>query len=590
MHIINNFLDFLLEKTTSGKLRIYYSDKLRDMFKEIKFRDPRNIVSILLDMENKEDYLDSYTLVDVTDKNDTISFIQVNRILRGEDWSRDEHPTELKSNILDKENEYWKKARTDMGLGRWANRIISEIYNKPISPSQISRLVDFYRSIFDEENVDLFEVISGEEIKKWYLEDNYARNIGQLGNSCMKHDYCQSYFDIYTQNPEVCKLLLYYSDTTKTQILGRSLLWELKSGEKYQDRIYASFDSDMFKIENWAESRGYITYPSLNENEYVQVKAKDYKEYPYMDTFLVYNIENGLLSNNEDLWPTEGYIKIQETDGTYISDDVVFSEYNEYYIPKQEAIKAIGKFGEDFFYKNQVVEIKGIYYHKDITSWSSILKKSVLNRELVNSRVLGDILDPEDERVIKIYQDRGKKLYDWTVLDKENTWVKEGDIYFDPSFYIDNPYGDDKIFTSEHRYLYEKIKNELNISSHEDMIKIIKDVYKSEEYDKYYLVDFIDNNNYFRTSILGVYWGFPKDENIKAEDLILGALAFCITNRKYNFVEISKLVDPKIGEKYSNYGRRDIWLMGRIKTLFSEIDYNKVSDKLYKLYLYNRGL
>ena len=38
MYKIDKFLDFLLEKVSSGKVRIYYSDKLREIFKEIKFR------------------------------------------------------------------------------------------------------------------------------------------------------------------------------------------------------------------------------------------------------------------------------------------------------------------------------------------------------------------------------------------------------------------------------------------------------------------------------------------------------------------------------------------------------------------------
>jgi hypothetical protein len=595
MYKIDNFLDFLLEKATSGKARIYYSDKLREIFKEIKFRDKGNIVSILLNIENKEDYLDSYTLVDVTDKNDTISFIQVNRIIRGEGWSVDNHPNELSDDILNKNSEYWKKTRTDIGLGRWATRVINEVYNKTVLPSQVSRLVDFYRSIFDEENVDLFEVVSGEEIKKWYLEDNYARNIGHLGNSCMKHNYCQTYFHIYTENPEVCKLLIYYNDTTKTKILGRSLLWELKDGSKYQDRIYASYDSDKFKIQNWAEEKGYITYPNLEDTAYVQVKAKDYIEYPYMDTFLVYNRKKGLLSNIEHFWPEEGYIKIRETDGTYVSDDVVFSEHNDEYISKTEAVKAISGFTngepfEDYFYKSQVVSIRGVYYNENITSWSSTLEIYVLNREKVNSRVLEDILDPQDERVIKIYQDRQKKYYDYTVIDFKHTWAKEGDTYYDTNFYIDNPYGDGKIFYSEEKGLRMKIENELNISTYEDMINIVKNVYESKEYDAKYIIDFITNDNYYKGSIQGVYWGFDKDQNIKPEDLVLGALTSCMTGWRNNFAELSLKIDEEIGNKYLSYNKRSIWLFSRIKKLYDNLDYSKISDKIYKLYLYNKIL
>lgn len=599
MYKIDKYLDFLLEKNTLGKLRIYYSDKLREMFKEIKFRDPGNIVSILLNIENKDEYLDSYTLVDVTDKNDTISFIQVNRIIRGEGWTED-HSTELDSSILDKDNDYWKKARTSVGLGRWATRVISEVYNKIILPSDVSRLVDFYRSVFDEENLDLYEVVSGEEIKKWYLEDNYYKNIGQLGNSCMKHDYCQDYFSIYTENPEVCKLLVYFKDTTKTKILGRSLLWKLTNGKIYQDRIYASYDSDILKMKEWAKSKGYLTRDDLDDTtSYVQVKAKDYIEYPYMDTFLVYNMNTGLLSNDEDLWPDEGYIKLQETDGTYQSDQVVWSNYNDEYISKDQAIKAIGKNGEDYFYKQQVHYIKGVYYQEDLVSFSSTLKSYVLNREAVWSRVIGDTLDPDDERVIKIYQDRDKKLYDWSTINHPETWVKEGDTYYHSNFYIKNPYGDGYIFIKENKDLRNKIEKELNIPSLKDvttedyrniMVNIIKDIYENDDYDKEYVINYIINSKRYKEGIQGIYWGFTKEENIKPENLILAILVSSITNWSYDFEEVAKLINAELGDLYNKYKRRNIWLGDRIKNLYLGIDYSKVSDRLYKLYLYNKVL
>lgn len=593
MYKLDKYLDFLLEKSSGGKLRIYYSNKLREMFKEIKFRDPGNIVSTLLSIENKDEYLDNYTLVDVTDKNDTISLIQVNRIMRGENWSGENHPTQLDKSILDEQGDYWKKARTSIGLGRWANRVMSEVYNKAVSPSDISRLVDFYRSIFDEENVDLFEVVSGEDIRKWYLEYNYKKKIGQLGNSCMKYDYCQDYLNIYTENPDVCKLLVYYGDTTKTNIIGRSLLWELTTGEKYQDRIYANHDSDMLIMKKWAKDQGYdFFYPDLDDEgtKYVQIKKGDYNEYPYMDTFLVYNTEKGLLSNDEDLWPNDGYIKIQETDGTYISDQAVWSEYNGEYIPKDQAIKAIGKYDEDYFYQNQVQNIKGVYYHEDLLSFSSTLKKYVLNRESVLSRVIGDILDPDDESVIKIYQDRNKRLFDWSTINNPETWVKEGDIYYHSDFYIKDPYGEGYIFTNENINLKNKIKEELNITSIFDMINIIKDVYNENDYNKEYVIDYITNSKKFKEGIKGIYWGFTKEENIKPEDLVLAILVSPITNWKYNYEEASKLIDPDLGEKYFKYRRRNLWLAERIKDLYLGIDYSKVSDKLYKLYLYNKVL
>jgi hypothetical protein len=46
--------------------------------------------------------------------------------------------------------------------------------------------------------------------------------IQEIGQSCMKYDRCQEYFDIYIENPDVCSL--FFKDPVESSIHGRALL------------------------------------------------------------------------------------------------------------------------------------------------------------------------------------------------------------------------------------------------------------------------------------------------------------------------------------------------------------------------------
>ena len=89
------------------------------------------------------------------------------------------------------------------------NRVF-EKSGKSITSQEVEKFVNSYKTRFkmmiDMES--LFEFVKGEDIRKWYLEDNYQLIRGQLGNSCMRYNKCQSYLDIYTKNPDVCQLLI----------------------------------------------------------------------------------------------------------------------------------------------------------------------------------------------------------------------------------------------------------------------------------------------------------------------------------------------------------------------------------------------
>ena len=201
--------------------------------------------------------------------------------------------------------------KSEVRLGRFLNRFIAAI-GKTYSAATIEKFVNLYEAeaMLRKNVFDNFKVVEGEDIRKWYHEKYYeGDSSGQLSNSCMRYSNCQDFFDIYVQNPEVCKMLIYINDYN--ELRGRALLWTLADGTKYMDRIYTSKDSYDTLFLKWGGKNGYIK--SIVNSSVVNVKAKDYELYPYMDTFVFYDAEEGKLSNSRIF--QKPYAQLDETDG-----------------------------------------------------------------------------------------------------------------------------------------------------------------------------------------------------------------------------------------------------------------------------------
>ena len=208
MRFLSNYLDFIFEAVAKKEMRLYYSDEFRKLLDKVSKNN--KYAKFLLSAEDSNQITDIYTLVDITDKNDTISFIQVNRILRSNPDTKT-YPNDdvyfLPRNITnDKSNEFWNKGRTEISIGRWLRRIVTEVHKSSITDADIETFVNQYKAAVD--GINNFELVNGEDIKKWYHENNYLERRGQLGNSCMRYNSCQSFLDIYVKSPEVCQLLI----------------------------------------------------------------------------------------------------------------------------------------------------------------------------------------------------------------------------------------------------------------------------------------------------------------------------------------------------------------------------------------------
>jgi hypothetical protein len=157
-----------------------------------------------------------------------------------------------------------------------------------------------------------FEIVQGNEIKKWYLEDNYVFGHGTLNKSCMRYERTQKRINFYVNNSDVCKLLILKPNKESKQIIGRALLWDTNKG-KYLDRIYTKNTNDEYLFKMYSKifiSNKILFYNKKHQRLKVKLKQKniikniinyyklkDPKNYPFMDTFKFYSLSNNTLYN-----------------------------------------------------------------------------------------------------------------------------------------------------------------------------------------------------------------------------------------------------------------------------------------------------
>jgi len=242
--------------------------------------------------------------------------------------------------------------RSEVKLGRFINKLV-DIYSKSdtlknsdnsydevpffdFKASDIEKFVNAYTAkvLFEQNALDRFKVVSGEEIRKWYDEKNYS-NInggGQLNSSCMRHSRCQKYFDIYVDNPKVCQLLILMDGTDK-KILGRALLWKTERGVNFMDSVYTEKDNYMKLFKQWGEQNNYKmkSYDYRGEEVIVKVKPKLYSSYPYMDTLSCYAPVKGILSNITVDYDSYPDLKVDRTFKSIVKDldNIVLSVFKK---------------------------------------------------------------------------------------------------------------------------------------------------------------------------------------------------------------------------------------------------------------------
>jgi len=496
------YLEFISESVAKISLPYYYSNRFRDLLKNIskKGGSASKVTDFLLSCENIEGVTDDITFVDMTDKNDMVSFIQVNRVKRIYDKDKvgDESWKDFVNWLWEDElSDVWTKQRTQIGVGRFITRISGKS-SIGIKDSEREDFVNVYKSTFDliRSGESNFELVTGEKIKHWYLVDNYEIQRGQLGNSCMRYARCQSYFDIYTKNPNQVSLLILKSENDSSKIVGRALVWKLTSGEYLMDRVYSieDYDVNLFldysKKRNWRDKEN-MTYSEMNKIE-VKLDRCRFDDYPYMDTFCCLNCETGILSPNEDKWPEKGWWKLRDTNGGYDGDNMVWSNYHDEYISRDDA--TFCENDNDWVTSDNAIylEYKDIYaspneevIHCNYNSSTYYLDDTVY------SGYMDDNIYREDAIEIVVNSHRET---DW-IVDDLNSSIMEMELDGDtvqtlPVFVIEDPsngfyyFKDSKI---EGKSIIDHIISSSETVSHEELEKyILESDFDISDWDRLY--------------------------------------------------------------------------------------------------------
>jgi len=221
-------------------------------------------------------------------------------------------------------NSLWTSSRNAIRAGRLVRSFLT-LSGADFVDTDIEEFVNKYKAHIDILNDAFakFRVVEGDDIQHYYEYENYNLdgNSGTLGSSCMA-EVDGSYMDIYSKNPNQCKLIILYDDRgsingdgeyRSSHIIGRALLWKVDSGEMFMDRIYYNGDSirDIFK--KYAARNNYYTRGNIDwdEGEITIIKGTETKktklvvtldtisglyDYPYLDSLMYFNADTKKLS------------------------------------------------------------------------------------------------------------------------------------------------------------------------------------------------------------------------------------------------------------------------------------------------------
>jgi hypothetical protein len=185
--------------------------------------------------------------------------------------------------------------------GRLFKRILPTI-----KAESIEKLVNTYKAqttIYEQ------KIVSGDDIINYYNENTYRPAGGSLNNSCMRYKDKEVVLQLYKNNPDKVQLLCLFD--TRNKLVGRALLWKLKNGKIFMDRIYTICNYiemqfiDRAIQEGWGYKKTQSAYDNtiigIDNNELIVkldwIPEKDNKsdslhqfstKFPYLDTMYYY--------------------------------------------------------------------------------------------------------------------------------------------------------------------------------------------------------------------------------------------------------------------------------------------------------------
>lgn len=277
---------------------------------------------------------------------------------------------------------------------------ISKVF-KNISEKEVEKFSTLFRSEITKPKLD-FQVFEGDEIKKFYHYSSYCeRNGGSLHASCMKYDNCQNFLEIYSKNPDNCKIVVLFDNDDATRIIGRAILWHI--GEhKVMDRIYTINDeSYQFYFKQWASKHGYyfkseqnwfntrqfemLGSKKINLDLTLDLPNNKFDRVPYMDTFKFMDYE-GKLYNFQP--KGKEYYTLTDTGGRKNGYDHLVTDY----------ITGVLRYRGDAI-RLRYLEVEGgvrAHTHPDSCYYSEIMDTYILRDHAFQHPILKDYIFNED--------------------------------------------------------------------------------------------------------------------------------------------------------------------------------------------------
>jgi hypothetical protein len=290
-----------------------FTNCLMDILATMKYsRNSNSEVEIVRTLYKAQNKASDVSFIDLSEKMDTVTFIPSDKIFKlffldFKKLDKDNMKLFVKSekslSIIHRYfNDYegvWNKYRTEIKIGKFIKKLCPKICD-----ADIEIFVNKFKARYKSKNSKPdFVLIKGKTINEWYSKSKYEHynsskdeGVGTLGKSCMR--YGHKYFNVYTQNDEVCNLLILRSENGK--LLGRALVWKLQNDMTYMDRIYTHFDSDVHLFLEYAANNKWLTHHDSKTSKMkltIKVKNFSYNKFPYMDTFKYYNSTKGYISN-----------------------------------------------------------------------------------------------------------------------------------------------------------------------------------------------------------------------------------------------------------------------------------------------------
>lgn len=502
MNIIKNYNNYLLDIITESidEYTFIISDNLKKHLRMIN----HPISKMLLDKSYYQTK-SKFTYIDmVSNKSDKWSFIISSKLISDAlNLYKKQTNKEYKDNIVnileylyDSDN-LINKIKSEIKIGRLIQKLYPDTFPLNGKPGyDIESFVKEYMSLFetDEKNI---KIVEGHDIIYWYNEKNYENGEGTLQNSCMRYDMCGEFLNFYAINKDKIKLVILLSKDGKLK--SRSLLWKLdklndkSSHQMFMDRIYYTNEKDLLNMINFAKKNKFLyknkqsSYPNeelIDPN--INDTIKDPKliindimydistiKFPFVDTVCYYNpydkkISNYVIGDNYvDLSSTNGKTNIiwsSRYNDILIkkTPNVVYDDYNEEYIKKEDSIVLYGDGfkSEQYIHKdNKTVHSK--YNNKNyllneceylkryddyIPRWilkenfrySNFYDEWIAIHDVVFSEYMGDFILKKD--AIKVYLDASATKYYYTLEDDpvENFYI------YDDKYYI-NTISEDEI-------------------------------------------------------------------------------------------------------------------------------------------------